>query len=302
MQVIVPTLSTTLLKKINEITPDVNLAETDEGMQVLGSILRKIAKDNSNFSLQEIRLSTFKRLAVLDVDVRALANKYELVFGKTSNDELKNVNPSIDLKSYNRKRLIELLETPSYKKKKEDKLINLLTATTAKERSYSEQFKAGEGYIREPCTHLTEEECKKDSGTKTACNKLHFKKIIRPHTDESLGNCSYLHTCQRTSCRYVHYRLDEEKYSLDVPLSTAMLSKSAKIPSQWIHCDARKIDFSILGKFNVVMADPPWTIRQTVSLIAHTHTLYHATTTTTTIHTRTQKKEKKKKKISNLHC
>ena len=29
---------------------------------------------------------------------------------------------------------------------------------------------------------------------------------------------------------------------------------------QWIKCDIRKFDMSILGKFGVVMADPPWDI------------------------------------------
>lgn len=28
-----------------------------------------------------------------------------------------------------------------------------------------------------------------------ACKKLHFKKIIQPHTDETLGDCSFLNTC-----------------------------------------------------------------------------------------------------------
>ena len=33
-----------------------------------------------------------------------------------------------------------------------------------------------------------------------------------------------------------------------------------KIPPQWIQCDLRTIDMSILGKFSVIMADPPWDI------------------------------------------
>lgn len=31
-------------------------------------------------------------------------------------------------------------------------------------------------------------------------------------------------------------------------------------PPQWIQCDLRYFDMSILGKFSVVMADPPWDI------------------------------------------
>ena len=29
---------------------------------------------------------------------------------------------------------------------------------------------------------------------------------------------------------------------------------------QWVECDLRKFEMSILGKFTVIMADPPWDI------------------------------------------
>lgn len=35
-------------------------------------------------------------------------------------------------------------------------------------------------------------------------------------------------------------------------------------PPQWINCDLRYLDFRILGKFDVVMADPPWDIHMNV--------------------------------------
>ena len=31
-------------------------------------------------------------------------------------------------------------------------------------------------------------------------------------------------------------------------------------PVQWVQCDLRNFDLSVLGKFSVVMADPPWDI------------------------------------------
>ncbi len=31
---------------------------------------------------------------------------------------------------------------------------------------------------------------------------------------------------------------------------------------QWINCDVRKFDMSVLGKFGVIMTDPPWEIHQ----------------------------------------
>lgn len=41
---------------------------------------------------------------------------------------------------------------------------------------------------------------------KYKCSKLHFKKIIQGHTDESLGDCSFLNTCfHMDTCKYVCY-------------------------------------------------------------------------------------------------
>ena len=32
--------------------------------------------------------------------------------------------------------------------------------------------------------------------------------------------------------------------------------------AQWIKCDVRTFDMTVLGKFGVIMADPPWEIHQ----------------------------------------
>ncbi len=32
--------------------------------------------------------------------------------------------------------------------------------------------------------------------------------------------------------------------------------------AQWIKCDIRTFDMTVLGKFGVIMADPPWEIHQ----------------------------------------
>lgn len=41
------------------------------------------------------------------------------------------------------------------------------------------------------------------------CDKIHFKKLIKRWTDESLGDCSYLNTCRKPDlCKYIHYELD----------------------------------------------------------------------------------------------
>lgn len=39
------------------------------------------------------------------------------------------------------------------------------------------------------------------------------------------------------------------------------------LPPQWINADLRALDISVLGKFDVVVADPPWAIHQEVRLI-----------------------------------
>jgi len=113
--------------------------------------------------------------------------------------------------------------------------------------------------------------------------KIHFVPIIKPQTDQSLGDCSYLDTCHKMdSCRYVHYSkhipknfLEQEEIKCDAfnsQLSTneklsywnntgsiATASRTT-LPPQWINCDVRNFDFKILGKFAAVIADPAWNI------------------------------------------
>ena len=47
---------------------------------------------------------------------------------------------------------------------------------------------------------------------------------------------------------------------------------------QWIQCDMRYFDMTVLGKFSVVMADPPWDIHMEV----HTELFYYVTHSPTT--------------------
>jgi mRNA (2'-O-methyladenosine-N6-)-methyltransferase len=72
---------------------------------------------------------------------------------------------------------------------------------TFKHRSLIEHF--------EPiCPHITKDDCMKaqwsqsssplsPSGppTVTICDLVHFRPLLRPHTDPTLGHCSYLNTC-----------------------------------------------------------------------------------------------------------
>lgn len=111
------------------------------------------------------------------------------------------------------------------------------------------------------------------------CNKLHFKKIIQAHTDEALGDCSFLNTCfHMDTCKYVHYEVDapsatatntsgnlklngdKSNRSVAVPKLKLIDTSTALQPAQWIQCDLRFLDMTVLGKFAVIMADPPWDI------------------------------------------
>ena len=37
-----------------------------------------------------------------------------------------------------------------------------------------------------------------------------------------------------------------------------------QLPPQWLSCDLRQFDCSVLGKFHVIMADPPWDIHMSL--------------------------------------
>ena len=41
---------------------------------------------------------------------------------------------------------------------------------------------------------------------------------------------------------------------------TPLIESHKLVAPQWIQCDLRTLDLSVLGKFSVVMADPPWDI------------------------------------------
>ncbi|KAH8318784.1 hypothetical protein KR074_006266 [Drosophila pseudoananassae] len=108
------------------------------------------------------------------------------------------------------------------------------------------------------------------SETPDKCTKLHFKKIIQAHTDESLGDCSFLNTCfHMATCKYVHYEVDTLPHintnkptdvKTKLSLKRSVDSSCTLYPPQWIQCDLRFLDMTVLGKFAVVMADPPWDI------------------------------------------
>lgn len=98
-----------------------------------------------------------------------------------------------------------------------------------------EKFRSrGRAQVQEFCDHGTKEDCVRSGDTPQPCTKLHFRfvsskhnvkqtrlcisftlhvcprsRIINKHTDESLGDCSFLNTCfHMDTCKYVHYEID----------------------------------------------------------------------------------------------
>ncbi|XP_041375648.1 N6-adenosine-methyltransferase subunit METTL3-like [Gigantopelta aegis] len=167
-----------------------------------------------------------------------------------------------------------LLSMQSAKEKEEKKMneeiLQLLSKPTAKEQYLVDKFRSrGGAQLKEFCQYGTRDECLKYVEKDGACKKLHFRKIIRKHTDESLGDCSFLNTCfHMDTCKYVHYEIDFPTAKKEMALlkkentltSVGMASDCCLYPPQWIQCDLRIFNMSVLGKCAVVMADPPWDI------------------------------------------
>ncbi|KAJ3090068.1 N6-adenosine-methyltransferase subunit mettl3, partial [Quaeritorhiza haematococci] len=65
-------------------------------------------------------------------------------------------------------------------------------------------------------------------------------------------------------CKYVHYELDEDGVRVDIERSLPIPRVAKTLPPQWIQCDVRKFDLKVLGKFSVIMADPPWDIHMSL--------------------------------------
>lgn len=95
--------------------------------------------------------------------------------------------------------IMSLITMPTIREKESKKvgeqILDLLSKQTSKEKSLAERFRSqGGAQVMEFCPHGTRIDCIKLNGL-MKCKKLHFKKIIQSHTDESLGDCSFLNTC-----------------------------------------------------------------------------------------------------------
>lgn len=154
------------------------------------------------------------------------------------------------------------------------------------------------------CEHITRVACVQAAGgVARACERVHFKPLIMPHTKVELGHCGYLNSCRRkNTCPYLHYVVDDtppltpfhwtcsslspypmhSQRAIEAPLQVPMQqldryglgawvrhgTEQARgwrpLPGQWINCDLHTFDLSALGHFDVVLADPPWDIHMSL--------------------------------------
>ncbi|KAH1075236.1 hypothetical protein J1N35_027564 [Gossypium stocksii] len=175
----------------------------------------------------------------------------------TEEDDLKDLEALLNKKSFKEMQ----------KSKTGEEILNIINRPTARETAVAAKFKSkGGSQVREYCSALTKEDCRRQSGSFLACKKVHFKRIIAPHTDISLGDCSFLDTCRHMkTCKYVHYELDQTQDDLgpEKPLKPPRAEYCSEVElgePQWINCDIRNFRMDILGQFGVIMADPPWDI------------------------------------------
>ncbi|KAL3499079.1 hypothetical protein ACH5RR_041811 [Cinchona calisaya] len=195
--------------------------------------------------------------------------------GGTNATALKPRSEEDDMKD-----LEDLLNKKTFKEMQKSKtgeeLLDLIHRPTAKETAMAAKFKSkGGSQVKEYCSALTKEDCRRQSGSYSACEKVHFRRIIAPHTDVNLGDCSFLDTCRHMkTCKYVHYELDSTPDVSQMMMGPGALPPSKPLKpqradycsevelgeAQWINCDIRSFRMDILGQFGVIMADPPWDI------------------------------------------
>ncbi|XP_009757794.1 N6-adenosine-methyltransferase MT-A70-like [Nicotiana sylvestris] len=185
---------------------------------------------------------------------------------RTEEDDMKDLENMLNKKSFKEMQ----------KSKTGEELLDLIHRPTAKESAVAARFKSkGGSQVKEYCSALTKEDCRRQSGSYIACDKVHFRRIIAVHTDVNLGDCSFLDTCRHMkTCKYVHYELDSTPDVSPMMMGAATLPPTKSLKPQrahycsevelgepqWINCDIRSFRVDILGQFGIIMADPPWDI------------------------------------------
>ena len=167
------------------------------------------------FSAQELLELQLADFAVSSINADKLSALVEGVSGKKE-DPIPSVS-SCKTRRDNEELIEKLLTTPSVRevesRRMGTEIYELLNTKSFMEQMQLEKFQsAGGSQLQEFCSHKTRDSCRRARGTYRACGKLHFRKIIQQHTDENLGDCSFLNTCFHTdTCKFVHYEIDTQR-------------------------------------------------------------------------------------------
>ncbi|RDX53204.1 MT-A70-domain-containing protein [Lentinus brumalis] len=295
--------------------------EADGSLTIMGVQLGAAASGSGQTERSQVSPMKRKRKRVVDEDDDSAAGRAE---EEDATPDLKEKDtwkpPPGTLESLNKtmKEVYALMQLPS-----------------AKGRLLAEQFHSLTGTFEPICPHITKDECAKvrreaqstmspSKGVAAICDRIHFRPLLRPHTDPALGHCSYLNTCyseptyaqspsipplpshrqmqygaqgqgpvslpsglgaggrgkEKAPCRYLHFEVDwdvndghgmaeqrmvpkRKPYRLKLGLGPEG-KETTPLPPQWLNCDLRRFDYSVLGKFHVIMADPPWDIHMSL--------------------------------------
>lgn len=257
-----------LLSPLLELPLEVNKLHARLSSSMVGDLTSLIAAAEK-FQYQNLLEMTWtneKKLVILIVQLEKLSKLAE-VMGIIKSDEEPLLYQSLNYQE----RVDYLLSAKSVREKESKKMGSdiqeLLSTKSVMEQLQLQNFQSAEGsQLREFCQYKTKNDCRHSKSNKKACIKLHFRRIIHPHTDQSLGDCSFLNTCFHVeTCKFVHYSIDD---SVDEPEALprklislkSALPRTKLTPPQWINCDMRYFDTTTIGKFAVIMADPPWDI------------------------------------------
>ncbi|THH17629.1 hypothetical protein EW146_g3242 [Bondarzewia mesenterica] len=283
-----------------------------------------IARDGTGLTVMDIHIGSGSKSGVITAASAGTGKKRKRVVDEDADSAAGSADEAEDVYEETKKPVTAL----GCLSKELKEVYAILQKSTAKGRLLAEQFQSTNPAFEPICAHITKDDCMKARAAEPnplhgICDRVHFRPLIRPHTDPALGHCSYLNTCyseptyaqspsipplpsaqdqisarwpkpqlpsglgaggrgkEKAPCRYLHYEVDwdpgdagpEDKreewrlrkrpYKLEIgqgPLGKELPT----LPPQWINCDLRRFDYSVLGKFHVIMADPPWDIHMSL--------------------------------------
>lgn len=174
----------------------------------------------------------------------------------------------IDQSALDRKRLIKIMSEPTAIKKElqknfeENQKKKLLKAQKQHRKEFNFDL-----LLNEMCQYETRKECYKATSQKY-CQKHHNYELIQQYTKEGHGLCNevtFSNLCNINKCPYIHYAKETNEIipllkNIYLSFDAQLAFKNGTLASQWINCDLRHFDLSILGKYDAIMLDPPWDI------------------------------------------